>query len=116
VVRRHRRPDLGFPTANVAVPAEILLPGDGIYAGWYVDTDGRSRAAAISVGRRLTFHAEAESSVLEAYVLDFDGDLYGRPARVRFVERLRGDERFDSVDALLSQMALDVAATRRSLA
>ncbi|HEX3394985.1 MAG TPA: bifunctional riboflavin kinase/FAD synthetase [Acidimicrobiales bacterium] len=112
----HRGRDLGYPTANVAVPSQILLPGDGIYAGWYLDTDGRHRAAAISVGRRLTFHARAESSVLEAYLLDFDGDLYGRRARVRFVERLRGEERFDSVDALVAQMARDVEATRRSLA
>jgi riboflavin kinase/FMN adenylyltransferase len=112
----HRGRDLGYPTANVAVPPQILLPGDGIYAGWYLDTDDRPRAAAISVGRRLTFHAQAELSVLEAYLLDFHGDLYGRGARVRFVERLRGEERFDSVEALVAQMALDVEATRRSLA
>jgi len=112
----HRGRELGYPTANVAVPPEILLPGDGIYAGWYVDGDGCERAAAMSVGRRLTFHDAAESPVLEAHLLDFDGDLYGRPARVRFVNRLRGEERFESADALVSQMALDVEATRRSLA
>ncbi|MGI8777080.1 MAG: bifunctional riboflavin kinase/FAD synthetase [Acidimicrobiales bacterium] len=112
----HRGRQLGYPTANVAVPPEILLPGDGIYAGRYVDSEGCTRAAAISVGHRLTFHTEAEARVLEAYLLDFDGDLYGRPARVRFVERLRGELRFDSVDALMSQMARDVAATRKSLA
>jgi len=112
----HRGRELGYPTANVAVPPEILLPGDGIYAGWYVDDEGRERAAAMSVGRRLTFHDSVELPVLEAYLLDFDGDLYGRAARVRFVTRLRGEERFDSADALVSQMALDVEATRRSLA
>ncbi len=116
----HRGRELGYPTANVAVPAEILLPGDGIYAGWYVDADGHGdgceRATAMSVGRRLTFHDASESPVLEAHLLDFDGDLYGRAARVRFVSRLRGEERFDSADALVSQMALDVEATRRSLA
>jgi len=112
----HRGRELGYPTANVAVPPEILLPGDGIYAGWYVDGDGCERAAAMSVGRRLTFHDAAESPVLEAHLLDFDGDLYGRAAGVRFVRRLRGEERFDSADALVSQMARDVEATRRCLA
>jgi len=112
----HRGRQLGYPTANVAVPTGILLPGDGIYAGRYVDGDGGTRAAAISVGHRLTFHTPAGSPVLEAFLLDFDGDLYGRPARVRFVERLRGEERFDSVDDLVAQMDLDVAATRQSLA
>jgi len=112
----HRGRQLGYPTANVAVPTGILLPGDGIYAGRYVDGDGCTRAAAISVGHRLTFHTPAGSPVLEAFLLDFDGDLYGRPARVRFVERLRGEERFDSVDDLVAQMDLDVAATRQSLA
>ncbi len=112
----HRGRQLGYPTANVAVPAEILLPGDGIYAGWYVDGDGCERATAMSVGRRLTFHDAGESPVLEAHLLDFDGDLYGRAARVRFVRRLRGEERFATADALVTQMALDVEATRRCLA
>ncbi|HVL06915.1 MAG TPA: bifunctional riboflavin kinase/FAD synthetase [Acidimicrobiales bacterium] len=103
--------ELGYPTANVAVPADILLPAPGIYAGWY---DGE-RAAAISVGRRPTFHGGGSPVVLEAYLLDFSGDLYGRPARVSFVTRLRDEERFDSVDALVRQMALDVKATRVAL-
>ncbi|MGI9023217.1 MAG: bifunctional riboflavin kinase/FAD synthetase [Acidimicrobiales bacterium] len=111
----HRGRELGYPTANLAVPPEILLPGDGIYAGWYVDDAGRARAAAISVGRRLTFHDDAESPVIEAHLMDFDGDLYGRPAGVRFVSRLRGDARFDSADALVAQMAIDVEDARRSL-
>jgi riboflavin kinase / FMN adenylyltransferase len=55
-------------------------------------------------------------SLLEAYVLDFDGDLYGQRAGVRFVERLRGEQRFDSVDALVEQMSRDVEATRRAIA
>jgi len=112
----HRGRELGYPTANVAVPSEILLPGDGIYAGWYLDGDGYERAAAISVGRRLTFHDASDSPVLEAHLLDFEGDLYGRSAGVRFVNRLRGEERFDSAEALVTQMARDVEATRRCLA
>jgi riboflavin kinase/FMN adenylyltransferase len=106
---------LGFPTANVAVPGEICLPADGIYAGWYLGPDAVPRPAALSLGRRPTFYEEAGSSLLEAYLLDFEGDLYGEPARVRFVSWLRGEQRFDSVDALVDQMARDVEATRRTL-
>jgi riboflavin kinase/FMN adenylyltransferase len=102
--------ELGYPTANVAVPAEILLPAPGIYAGWYGD-----RAAAISVGHRPTFHDGAGPVVLEAYVLDFDGDLYGQQARVAFVRRLRDEQRYDSTEALVAQMARDVDVTRETL-
>ena len=107
---------LGFPTANLTVPSEICLPADGIYAGTFVADDGVSRPAAISLGRRPTFYDHADMSLLEAYVLDFDGDLYGQQAGVRFVERLRGEQRFDSVDALVEQMSRDVEATRRAIA
>ena len=107
--------DLGFPTANVAVPADILLPADGIYAGWYERPDGAVHPTAISVGRRPTFYAAAEHSLLEAYLLDFDGNLYGEQAKVRFVARLRGEAKFDSVDALVAQIDRDVADTRTIL-
>ena len=103
--------ELGYPTANVAVPADILLPAPGIYAGWY----GGERATAISIGRRPTFHDGEGPVVLEAYLLDFDGDLYGQEARVSFVRRLRDEERYDSTEALVAQMALDVEATRAAL-
>ena len=107
--------DLGFPTANVAVPSEILLPADGIYAGWYERPAGEIHPAAISVGRRPTFYAHADASLLEAYLLDFDGDLYHEAARVRFVSRLRDEVRFDSVDELVAQMNRDVDAARAAL-
>src|SRR5262249_40108665 len=105
--------DLGYPTANVAVPTRCCRPADGIYAGTFVGADGVERVAAISFGRRPTFYDHAETSLLEAYVLDFEGDLYGQAVKVRFVERLRGEVKFDSVDDLVAQMALDVEATRR---
>lgn len=107
--------ELGFPTANVAVPGDILLPADGIYAGWYERPTGSVHAAAISLGRRPTFYDEAHASLLEAHLLDFDGDLYGEQARVRFVERLRGEERFDSAAALVEQMRADCEDVRRVL-
>jgi riboflavin kinase/FMN adenylyltransferase len=108
--------ELGFPTANVAVPADIQLPADGIYAGWYERRSGAVHAAALSLGRRPTFYADADASLLEAHLLDFDEELYGEPAKVRFVTRLRGEERFESVDALVEQMGRDVQAARRALA
>ena len=103
---------LGFPTANVSVPENICLPADGVYAGTFAAADGVLRSAAISVGRRPTFYAEAGLSLVEAYVLDFDCDLYDQPARVRFTYRLRGQERFDAVDDLIAQMLLDVERVR----
>jgi len=108
--------DLGYPTANVAVPSGIALPADGIYAGWYARPDGSVHAAAVSLGRRPTFHDDAPAPVLEAHLLDFDGQLYGEPAAVRFAARLRDEERFDTVGALVAQMAADVDAARAVLA
>lgn len=105
--------DLGFPTANVAVPGDILLPRNGIYAGWYSRPDGTVHAAAISLGVRPMF--PTDSPVLEAYLLDFAGDLYSEAARVRFVERLRDERRFDSVGALVAQIDKDVGAARAVL-
>jgi riboflavin kinase / FMN adenylyltransferase len=103
---------LGFPTANLAVPERICLPADGVYAGTFLADDGIERAAAISLGRRPTFYEESGLLLLEAYVLDFEGDLYDQAARVRFHRRLRGQERFESVDDLIAQMARDVESVR----
>ncbi len=107
--------ELGYPTANVAVPGRCCLPADGIFAGTFVAEDGVERMTAISLGRRPTFYDAAETSLLEAYVLDFDGDLYGQEVTVRFVQRLRGEQKFDSIDALVAQIAQDVASTRQVL-
>jgi riboflavin kinase/FMN adenylyltransferase len=106
---------LGFPTANVSLPDSIALPADGVYAGWYQRPDGVRHPAAISLGRRPTFYREANLSLLEAYVLDFDGDLYDEPARVEFVAHLRSQARFESARDLVDQMGRDVATTRRVL-
>ena len=106
---------LGYPTANVVVPPEILLPADGIYAGWYGRPDGSVMPAAISLGRRPTFYPDGGPRLLEAYVLDFAGSLYGELARVRFVARIRDEERFDSAEALVARMARDVEEVRGRL-
>jgi len=110
-----RARELGFRTANVAVPLDIRLPADGIYAGRYVTPDGVERPCAISLGRRPTFYEFADTSLLEAHLIDFDGDLYGQPAHVRFIEHLRPELKFDSVEALIDQMGRDVEQCRQIL-
>jgi riboflavin kinase/FMN adenylyltransferase len=107
--------ELGFPTANVAVPAEICLPAVGIYAGIYERPDGSQWPTAVSVGRRPTFYGTGGELVVEAYLLDFSGDLYGEEARVSFVSHLRDEVAFDTVDELIAQMGRDVAVTRERL-
>ena len=107
--------ELGYPTANVSLPDQIALPADGVYAGWYRRSDGVQRPAAISLGRRPTFYEESGLRLLECYLLDFDGDLYGEAAQVDFVAHLRAQARFESAQALVDQMGRDVATTRRVL-
>lgn len=110
--------ELGFPTANLRTDAWAAVPADGVYAGRVVRLDewGRTVAgpplgsAAISVGTNPTF--DVRQRRVEAYLLDYDGDLYGDALGVEFVQWLRGMERFDSVDTLVAQMHLDVARTR----
>jgi riboflavin kinase/FMN adenylyltransferase len=103
---------LGFPTANVAVPNDLCLPADGVYAGWYERPNGDVHRCAINLGRRPTFYEHADTSLLEAHLLDVDVDLYGEPASVRFTNFLRSERKFDGVDALIAQLQLDVAHAR----
>ena len=91
-----RARDLGFRTANLAIPETICLPADGIYAGWCRTPDGVNRACAISLGRRPTFYEFADTSLLEAHLIDFDADLYGEELAVQFVSHLRDELKFDS--------------------
>jgi riboflavin kinase/FMN adenylyltransferase len=109
-------PELGFPTANVDVPAGICIPANGIYAGWYERPDRTIWEAAISVGRRPTFYGNEGELLVEAFLLDFSGLLYGEEARVSFVGRLRDELAFDDTASLIAQMERDVAATRDRLA
>lgn len=103
---------LGFPTANVEVPNRICLPADGVYAGEYERPNGEVHDCAINLGRRPTFYEHAETSLLEAHLLDFEGDLYGEVARVRFTHFLRSERKFDGIDALIEQLRADVESTR----
>jgi riboflavin kinase/FMN adenylyltransferase len=97
---------LGMPTANLQPPQEAVVPAPGVYAGSALE-----RPAAINVGVRPTFEAGGELLV-EAYLLDFEGDLYGETLRLSFLERIRDEERFDSPATLVEQMHRDVERTR----
>lgn len=103
---------LGFPTANVEVPNRVCLPADGVYAGWYERPNGDVHACAINLGRRPTFYEHADSSLLEAHLLDFQGDLYGEAAKVRFTNFLRSERKFDGIEALVAQLQADIAHAR----
>lgn len=110
VVRGDQRGrELGFPTANVAGPPYTALPADGVYAGRFGHS-GRLLPAAVSVGTNPTFSGRQRT--VEAYVLDVDEDFYGHEVSIDFEYRLRGQERFDSIEALVEQMRRDVGRVR----
>lgn len=107
---------LGYPTANLVPEPGYVTPGHGVYAAVArtLDGDGAtgpSYAAAVSIGVRPTF-VTGRGELIEAYLLDYAGDLYGNVLELAFRKRLRGEKRFESVDALVDQMALDVEAAR----
>lgn len=102
--------ELGFPTANLIPQEDYVCPGHGVYACL-----ANGKAAAVSIGVRPTFET-GRGELIEAYLLDFDGDLYGRELCLEFVERLRGERRFDTAEALVEQMHRDVARTRELVA
>ena len=104
--------ELGFPTANLALPGELLLPGDGIYATWAV-IDGERHPSATSIGIRPTFGLSER--LVEVHVLDFKGDLYGKEIGVEFVGKIRDQQKFPGVEELIAQMDRDVAQARLAL-
>jgi riboflavin kinase / FMN adenylyltransferase len=108
---------LGFPTANLATPPQILVPAEGIYAGRaHLPRTGETFRAAISIGTNPTVTPQSHVRTVEAYLMDgFDRDLYERPLTIEFHHRLRGTEKFDSLDALVAQMHRDVEETARLL-
>jgi riboflavin kinase/FMN adenylyltransferase len=109
---------IGYPTANVELAPHTAVPADGVYSGWLVEClakgdDVTRRPAAISIGTNPTF--EGRERRVEAFVLDFDGDIYGDRVGLEFAKRLRSTVRFDGVDALVAQMRDDVARVRADL-
>jgi riboflavin kinase / FMN adenylyltransferase len=107
--------ELDMPTANLEIQDDVLVPSAGIYAARARLEDGGEVPAAVSIGVRPTFETDGESKV-EAYLIGFDGDLYGQTLQVSFLQRLRDEERFDSPEALVEQMQRDVEQVRRVVA
>lgn len=115
---------LGFPTANVAPPMHSAIPADGVYAAWFTVlghgpavgtvTPGERYQAAVSVGTNPTFSGRTRT--VEAFVLDAEADLYGQHVAVDFIARIRGQEKFDSVEDLVRQMGADTERARSILA
>lgn len=119
VVYGHQRGrELGFPTANLPVPEGVAAPADGVYAGWVHRLDEQNAEfwpAAVSVGRNPTFD-DVPEVVVEAHVLDRDDlHLYGVPISIDFADRLRGNVRFDGLEALIAQIAQDCDDVKRVL-
>jgi len=102
--------ELGFPTANLVPPPGMVVPAFGVYA-----CRANGLPSAVSVGVRPTF-ATGLGELIEAFLIDFSGDLYGQPLRVEFLRRLRGERRFDSAEALIEQMHRDVEDARTVVA
>ena len=102
---------LGYPTANLLPREGFVVPGHGVYACRAHTADGAVHAAATNVGVRPMF-VTGRGELIEAFLIDFDGDLYDQELRVDFLRRLRGERRFGSVDALIEQMGRDVDEAR----
>lgn len=111
----HRGRSIGIPTANLEVPPQRILPASGVYATW-VRRDDQRLPSATNVGVRPTFENQPGLPRVETHLLDFDQDLYGAQLQVEFVERIRPEQRFSSVEALLEQIRLDIARSREVLA
>lgn len=105
---------INIPTANLQIPPEKLIPANGIYATW-AWVGGERFAAATNIGINPTFTPSRQTVSVETHLLDFSGDLYGQEVRLEFIARLRGEQRFPSVEALLVQIQADIAQTRKIL-
>jgi riboflavin kinase / FMN adenylyltransferase len=114
VVRGDQRGrELGFPTANLLLVEHTAIPADGVYAGWLVRREQRL-PVAVSIGTNPTFSGRERR--VEAFVLDFEGDLYGERVGLDFIAHLREMRRYDSIEPLVRQIAQDVVDTRHALA
>lgn len=104
---------IGIPTANLVAPPHVLLPRRGVYAAKITLPDGRAFGGVTNVGVRPTVN-NGQDVTVEPWILDFDGDLYGQAIRVEFYRRLRDERKFDSLDALRSQIETDAVKTREA--
>lgn len=104
---------LGFPTANLEFNPDLVLPGEGVYLTWCILPSGQGLPSVTSIGKNPTFTGEVQT--IEAFILDFDADLYNQVLEVQFLQRLRDITRFDSVDKLKEQIRQDVEISRELL-
>ena len=104
---------IGIPTANLVAPPHVLLPKRGVYAAKITLPDGRAFGGVTNVGVRPTVN-NGQDVTVEPWILDFDGDLYGQAIRVEFFRRLRDERKFESLDALRSQIETDAVKTREA--
>lgn len=105
---------IGFPTANLDYSVDKLIPAGGIYACWAF-VQGKKFRAAVNIGTNPTFTPNKKTLSVEAYLLDFDRDIYDEVLQLEFVTRFRDELKFDSVDALITQIKDDVAKTKTIL-
>jgi riboflavin kinase/FMN adenylyltransferase len=104
---------LGFPTANLIMPKDIIPPANGVYSG-LVDIDSKFHYAIINVGKRPTF-ADLQDSLIEVHILNFDGDLYGQNLKVSFIDKIRDEKKFSSPEELKKQIKYDCAQIKALL-
>ncbi len=114
VAGAQRGRSIGIPTANIAVPRGRAVPRTGVYA-CRVTVLGQTYAAATNIGVRPTFEPDTVDETVEAHILDFEKDIYNEIIQVSFVERLRGEQKFSGVDALIAQIHTDIGRTREVL-
>ena len=105
---------INIPTANLDIPAEKVIPANGVYACW-AWASGKKYLSVTNLGIRPTFTTEENAPHVETHLLDFDRDLYGQEVKLEFVERLREERKFPSVDALVGQIHRDIARASRIL-
>ena len=102
---------IGFPTANLSLPSEKLLPACGVYAVWVALQDGTRRGGMLCIGHRPTLETNGEVSI-EVHIFDFEGDLYGEQIRIEFIDRLREEHHFQSLAELQQQLRKDALTAK----
>lgn len=105
---------IGFPTANLTAQPDIIIPAKGVYATKAILPDGKIYGAMVNIGVRPTIR-RGNSQTIEAHIFDWEGDLYGNSIKLLFIDRLRDEEQFNSIDALRRQLELDKEATLQKL-
>lgn len=102
---------IGYPTANVAVPSDLIVPGNGVYAA-RIKLSGETYSAVVNIGRKPTFHEDYPVSI-EAHIFDFDKNIYGKQIRLYFLDKIRDEKKFDGIEQLVSQINDDAVRARK---